>query len=90
MLDESRKEQLLAFCRKLVQAQSYSGQEGRVAEEIKTFCNANGYHDVHVDRYGNCTSRAAVPAPVSCLTGTWTRFRFRTPPHGPMTPSAPK
>ena len=42
MLDESRKEQLLAFCRKLVQTQSYSGQEGQVAKEIEAFCNANG------------------------------------------------
>ena len=54
MLDESRKEQLLIFCRKLVQTQSYSGQEGRVAKEIEAFCNANGYHDIHIDRYGNC------------------------------------
>ena len=54
MLDENRKEQLLAFCKKLVQTQSYSGHEDRVAEEIKTFCNANGWHDTHVDRYGNC------------------------------------
>ena len=54
MLDESRKEQLLIFCRKRVQTQSYSGQEGQVAKEIEAFCNANGYHDIHIDRYGNC------------------------------------
>lgn len=54
MMDESRKEQLTALCGKMIKAQSYSGHENLVAEEMKTFWEANGFHDIHVDRYGNC------------------------------------
>ena len=54
MMDESRKEQLTALCGKMIKAQSYSGHENLVAEEMKTFWEANGFRDIHVDRYGNC------------------------------------
>lgn len=54
MMDESRKEQLTALCRKMIKAQSYSGHEALVAAEMKAFWQENGYHDIHIDRYGNC------------------------------------
>ena len=54
MMDESRKEQLTALCGKTIKAPRYSGHENLVAEEMKTFWEANGFRDIHVDRYGNC------------------------------------
>lgn len=54
MMDENRKKQLTELCAKMIQAQSYSGHENLVADEMKNFWEANGYHDIHVDRYGNC------------------------------------
>lgn len=54
MMDECRKKQLTELCRKMIKAQSYSGHESLVAEEMKDFWQANGYHDIHIDRYGNC------------------------------------
>ena len=54
MMDESRKEQLTALCGKMIKAQSYSGHENLGAEEMKAFWEANGFRNIHVDRYGNC------------------------------------
>ena len=54
MLNQERKEQLIAFCQNMIQAKSYSGQENLVVDEMRAFANANGFTDVHVDRYGNC------------------------------------
>ena len=92
MMDESRKEQLTALCGKMIRAQSYSGHENLVAEEMKTFWEANGFHDIHVDRYGNCIChiKGSRPGPASFLMGIWTRCRWRIPPSGNMTPSVPR
>lgn len=38
----------------MIRAQSYSGQEEKVVEEMKKFCEEEGFTDVHVDKYGNC------------------------------------
>ncbi len=54
MLTKEREERLVAFCRRMIQAKSYSGEEKLVVEEMKRFCEAEGFTDVHVDRYGNC------------------------------------
>ncbi|MCD8248655.1 MAG: YgeY family selenium metabolism-linked hydrolase [Lachnospiraceae bacterium] len=54
MLTKEREERLVDFCRKMIQAKSYSGEENLVVEEMKKFCDAEGFTDVHVDRYGNC------------------------------------
>lgn len=54
MLSKEREEKLVAFCRKMIQAKSYSGHEDKVAEEMKQFCDQEGFTDVHVDKYGNC------------------------------------
>lgn len=54
MLNKEREEQLVSFCQKMIQAQSYSGHEDKVVEEMKKFCEETGFTDVHVDKYGNC------------------------------------
>lgn len=38
----------------MVQAPSYSGQENKVVDEIKSFCSTHHFSDIHVDKYGNC------------------------------------
>jgi len=57
MLEERKKARLTALCTKMIQAQSYSGHEDRVAEEMRRFAEESGCGEVHVDRYGNCICR---------------------------------
>lgn len=38
---------------RLIQKQSYSGNEKGVSDELTKFFNENGFDDVHVDKYGN-------------------------------------
>lgn len=54
MICKEREEKLIAFCQKMIQAKSYSGHEDQVVEEMKRFCDQEGFTDVHVDKYGNC------------------------------------
>lgn len=54
MLSKEREEQLIAFCKKMIQKRSYSGEENEVVEVMKAFCEENGFTDIHVDKYGNC------------------------------------
>lgn len=54
MLTKEREEKLTAFTRRMIQAKSYSGQEDKVAAEMKRFCEEEGFTDVHIDKYGNC------------------------------------
>lgn len=54
MICEERQQELQALCRSLIEARSYSGEEGEIARKIEEYCKAAGYTDVHVDRYGNC------------------------------------
>ena len=53
MLQEDRRQQVIGLCQKAIQAKSYSGQEDKVAAELKVFFDANGFDDVVVDDYGN-------------------------------------
>jgi putative selenium metabolism hydrolase len=53
MLTKQREEAVVALCRKLVQQQSYSGNEGAVAETVKLAFQELGYDDAFVDAYGN-------------------------------------
>lgn len=53
-LCEKRQQEVIDLCQKFIQAKSYSGQEDKVVAEMKKFCEANGFTDVHVDKYGNC------------------------------------
>ncbi|MGO5053062.1 YgeY family selenium metabolism-linked hydrolase [Lachnospiraceae bacterium LCP25S3_G4] len=54
MFGKEREEQLIAFCQKMIQAKSYSGEEEQVVVEMKKFCEETGFTDIHVDKYGNC------------------------------------
>lgn len=54
LLNEARKEELISFTQKMIQAKSYSGHENLVVDEMKKFCEKHHFTDVHVDRYGNC------------------------------------
>ena len=54
MLNETRMDQLISFCRKMIQAKSYSGQENLAAAEMDAYAKANGFTGVRVDKYGNC------------------------------------
>lgn len=38
---------------RLIQKQSYSGNEKGVSDELTKFFNENGFDDVHIDKYGN-------------------------------------
>lgn len=53
MLAKEREEKLVKLCQKLIQAQSYSGQEDKVVEEIKKAFKEMGFDDFFVDEYGN-------------------------------------
>jgi len=57
MLNERRKETVLALCRAMIQSRSYSGEESGVVAVMREFCTRHGYDDVHTDRYGNCICR---------------------------------
>ncbi|MFV0504660.1 MAG: YgeY family selenium metabolism-linked hydrolase [Lachnospirales bacterium] len=54
MLGKDREEQLIAFCQRMIQAKSYSGEENIVVDEMKKFSEENGFTKVHIDKYGNC------------------------------------
>lgn len=53
MLTKEREEKVVDLCRKLIQAQSYSGHEDKAAEVLHKFFDANGFDEVHIDVYGN-------------------------------------
>lgn len=53
MLNDERKEQVIATVQGLVQRRSYSGEEGEVAAFLKEAMLAAGFDEVAQDRYGN-------------------------------------
>lgn len=53
MLDQKRKDNLHHLCQRLVQAQSYSGQEGEVVQILKEVMTEVGFDEVYIDKYGN-------------------------------------
>lgn len=70
-LTQDRQEQVIDFCQTLIRAQSYSSQEGLVAEKLKAFMLAHGFDDVHVDKYGSIIGRinGKQPGPAILLDG---------------------
>lgn len=54
MLNEERNNQIIELCKKMIQAKSYSGEEADVVAVMEEFCEATGFTDVHIDKYGNC------------------------------------
>ena len=53
---------LLAFAQRLVQIQSYTGQEEAIARFIAAQMSALGYDEVKIDRYGNVVGRVGAGA----------------------------
>lgn len=53
MLNREREEKVIALCQELIRAQSYSGQENKVAEVLKKNFKEMGFDDVIIDGYGN-------------------------------------
>lgn len=53
MLSKEREEKVIGLCQKLIRAKSYSGEEDKVANELKTKLQDFGFDDVVVDGYGN-------------------------------------
>lgn len=53
MLSEERKNEVIALCQKMIQARSYSGEEDKVAQILKTFFENKAFDDVRIDQYGN-------------------------------------
>jgi len=54
MLSKERKELVVEFCTKMIQARSYSGEEEQVVELMSGFAKKWGFDSVHIDKYGNC------------------------------------
>ncbi len=57
MITQERKEQLVCFCRKMIQQPSLSGQEKNVAELVRSRMVDLGFDSVEVDTYGNVIGR---------------------------------
>lgn len=53
MLKQERKDEVIDLCRKLIQNKSYSGEEGNVAQVLKTYMDKAGFDDIQTDKYGN-------------------------------------
>ena len=58
-LVEARRDDLVTFAQKLVQAPSRSGHEGQVAALIRAEMERLGFHEVGVDEAGNVLGRVA-------------------------------
>ena len=53
MLSNERQQQLIELCQNLIQAESYSGNEGEVVNRIRTAMENFKFDEIYVDRYGN-------------------------------------
>lgn len=71
MLNETQKQEVVDLCRKLIQAQSYSGHEDQVAARLQAYYKANGFDSVRVDDYGNVIAciRGKRPGPKLLFDG---------------------
>lgn len=57
MLTDHRKSELIRYCRELIQCQSYSGEEEKVASCLTAACKELGFDEIVVDEYGNIIGR---------------------------------
>lgn len=53
LLNNEREDEVIILCRKLIQAKSYSGEEGKIAEILKVFYDNHDFDEVKIDSYGN-------------------------------------
>lgn len=63
MLNKIREKELIDFTKQMIQQKSYSGQENKVVDTMKSFCLSHGCKDIHIDRYGNCICHIAGKKP---------------------------
>lgn len=54
MTKGKREAELLILTQKMIQTPSYSGQENRVADIIKKFCDEHNFTNFLFDKYGSC------------------------------------
>ncbi|MEN0615627.1 YgeY family selenium metabolism-linked hydrolase [Klebsiella indica] len=52
-MNQQRQNTVITCCQRLIQKQSYSGQEKVVVDEIHTIMTELGYDEITIDRYGN-------------------------------------
>ena len=57
MLSGDRQKGVIDLCKRLVSKQSYSGEEGSVANELKGYMEQNGFDEVIIDFYGNVVGK---------------------------------
>ncbi len=57
MMTREREEQVIGFCREMIRRPSLSGQEGEVAELVRSTMETLGFDSVEVDHYGNVVGR---------------------------------
>jgi putative selenium metabolism hydrolase len=71
ILDEKRKQGLVALCGELIREKSYSGEESGVAEILSRFFRAKGFDEIRVDEYGNAigSARGSDPGPAILFDG---------------------
>lgn len=53
MLTQEQKNDVIALCRELIKAPSYSGKEDKVVAVLRAYMEKNGFDDVFVDKYGS-------------------------------------
>jgi len=53
VLDQRRKDEIIALCADLIRAKSYSGEEGGVAARLLSFFDSCGFDESRADQYGN-------------------------------------
>ncbi len=53
MKKQDIRDRVVKLTQQLIQSPSYSGQEKGVSQVLTDFFKANGFDDVHVDKYGN-------------------------------------
>lgn len=77
MLENKRQEDVIALCRKLIQAKSYSGGEDKVSAAIKEAMTEKGFDEITIDKYGNIIGciKGNARARRFCLTDILIRFR---------------
>lgn len=71
MLEDGAREEVILLCKRLVNAQSYSGEEDQVAKAIKDFAEDQLFDEVTTDEYGNLSLvvNGRYPGPTVLLDG---------------------
>lgn len=88
MLRDDQRAPLLALAKRLIQTPSLTGQERAAADVVREAMQAYGYHEVHVDDWGNVVGVLRGGRPGAVLfdahldTVPWTRDQWAHDPLG--------